>query len=945
MITKKALNKLTGHRTISIQEAAHEIAELELVLCSDVIKEVSLGKTLASLRSSKHLSDKYNANDLISSYRYRTEQYKHLSMEQYFYQEFQSKDFYTDKDTKRKKYRVLLPKGLNCRPCYPANYDYARGMLLLHIPWHDKENLDALLSDKDATVVRFLQMIGDRKFPLYVLAAYNRAVKYSLQYQYERLQKEATNKSSDIDLSCMTEEEIEQWEHSRHLSTNMTTSNACGGMRADIGLDHDWSKSFYTGQRHPNTSNGELYTEYLRGYFYKSATHHQSKSSSNSATPNKTKTGDDAKADESEPTLKSIHIPLQKDGTTEYKLEDLNAEQQAVVICAMDTIIKFLNNDPDYKPFRATVVGSGGTGKSFIINTLISIIRKYTMCNDSVKVAAPSGGAAYNVQGCTMHRCLSIAVDKKKLCQPLSPERQNDLANQLIHMLMLIVDERSMLNSKILAAAERNIRHCVYGQQNQDEKWGGIPVVLVFGDDYQLFPVAENGAIEGYSKKTQNSSVMRSYKEGTEQLLESQGHDIFIDDLAENVFTLTENYRTINDPLFGQILERLRVGMSTEADAERLMCQFLPNQDDDKRDTIMNDNKTVYLFTQNKLKDHKNQVKLADLSQRTGKPIARLRCQWLCKSTQNNGIKSVKRNHFKDCKGIILHADFCVGAPVSIDGMNIVPEAGLYNGARGWLVDIVYDTVEGPNNRMGNHLPLYMVVDFPGLRLNGAEPWDANNPTVSVKIPRSINGSPLALSWILCLETKHVPIPMQEVTCKDNCCSATYCPLVLSWAMTVHKFQGFEAGFSDDDMVKYIIADMNDLLWEKNHAGTAYTVTSRAKTIGTVTEDNPHPMESNLFFDGQVGTKRFTRVRFKDNGEVCLTVMKRDAWAQYLQHRSDVTKSKYTESVLSSLSDSNVSELCNPMTSSMTELGSRIMNIISDPNPTWKEIRKQYIIE
>ena len=68
--------------------------------------------------------------------------------------------------------------------------------------------------------------------------------------------------------------------------------------------------------------------------------------------------------------------------------------------------------------------------------------------------------------------------------------------------------------------------------------------------------------------------------------------------------------------------------------------------------------------------------------------------------------------------------DFCVGAPVTIEDMNIVPEAGLYNGARGWLIDIVYDTVEGPSNRMGNDLSLYMVVDFPGLRLNGAEPWE-----------------------------------------------------------------------------------------------------------------------------------------------------------------------------------------------------------------------------
>ena len=685
MITKKSLNKLTGHRTISIQEAVHEIADLELVLCSDVIKEVPLGKSLAVLRKKRTDGVKYQKNDLIAAYRYRSDQYKHLSMEKYFYQVFQTNHFYTDKDTKRKKYRVLVPKGLNCRPCYPATYDYARGMLLLHIPWHDGENLDALLADKQGTVDRFLTMIGDRQFPLYVLAEYNRAVQHALHYRHESIQKEATNKSDDIDLSCLTEEEREQWEHSRHLSTNMTTSNTFGDNTADIGLDHDWSKSFFTGQRDPGTSNGELYTEYLRGYYYNTP-----ESSSNGSTHNTPRTDSDSNLDDAEPELQSLHIPLKKDGKSEYSLNDLNDEQKAVVICAMDTIIKFLNNDPDYKPFRATVVGSGGTGKSFIINTLISIVRKYTNCNGSVKVAAPSGGAAYNVQGCTMHRCFSLSVDKKKLREPLTVERQHDLATRLNHMLMLIVDERSMLNSNLLAATERNIRHCVYGQQNQNEKWGGIPVVIVFGDDYQLFPVIETGAIEGYNNRIHNSALRTTYKPGSEQLLHRQGDDLFIDDLTENVFTLTKNFRTQNDPVFGKILERLRVGKPTEADADRLMRQFLPYQDDDKRDAIMSDNKTVYLYTMNRQRKAKNQEKVADLSNRTGNPIARLRCHWRCKSNQRNGKATIILDHFKGLQEIQHKGDFCVGAPVSIEDMNIVPEAGLYNGARGWIIDIVY---------------------------------------------------------------------------------------------------------------------------------------------------------------------------------------------------------------------------------------------------------------
>ena len=245
---------------------------------------------------------------------------------------------------------------------------------------------------------------------------------------------------------------------------------------------------------------------------------------------------------------------------------------------------------------------------------------------------------------------------------------------------------------------------------------------------------------------------------------------------------------------------------------------------------------------------------------------------------------------------------------------------------------------------MGNDLPLYMVVDFPGLRLNGAKPWDANNPTVShihtIKLKLTTNSHTITLSY-----TKHVPIPMQELHCKNGCCTATFCPLVLSWGITVHKFQGFEAGFGIDDMVKYIIADMNALKWEQDHPGTAYTVTSRSKTIGIVTEDNPYPMESNIFFDGEIGINRFINVRLKQNGEDCLLIEKRDRWAEYLQQKTDATKTKYTDTVLSSLNNTNKSHLSNPVTTNESELRCRIMNIISDPNPTWKVLRKEYIVQ
>ena len=90
-------------------------------------------------------------------------------------------------------------------------------------------------------------------------------------------------------------------------------------------------------------------------------------------------------------------------------------------------MIKFLHNNKTYKPLQATITGYGGTRKSFIINTIISIIWKYTNKNDTVHVADPSGGAAYNVGGCTLHRCLNLQVDAKELSTPLKDEKQDKL--------------------------------------------------------------------------------------------------------------------------------------------------------------------------------------------------------------------------------------------------------------------------------------------------------------------------------------------------------------------------------------------------------------------------------------------------------------------------------------------------------------------------------------
>ena len=105
---------------------------------------------------------------------------------------------------------------------------------------------------------------------------------------------------------------------------------------------------------------------------------------------------------------------------------------------------------------------------------------------------------------------------------------------------------------------------------------------------------------------------------------------------------------------------------------------------------------------------------------------------------------------------------------------------------------------------------------------------------------------------------------MFKMNCQNNPknprYSVEYCPLVSAWATTVHRFQGHEAGFDRKYQINRIVADIGPPDWEKTNPGTAYVVTSRARTIGNPTVDNPYPIDSALYFDCPIGTQRFENV-------------------------------------------------------------------------------------
>ena len=250
-----------------------------------------------------------------------------------------------------------------------------------------------------------------------------------------------------------------------------------------------------------------------------------------------------------------------------------------------------------------------------------------TRRNTTVLVGAPSGAAAYNVQGSTLHHllCIGIARPEDNIIQKV----KDKLLDQLKHLLCLFIDERSMLSSKVLGAAERNIRQTVYNGQNSQEIWGGVPAVILFGDDYQLWPVIEEGAIQGYFKSTSTTLINPTNKQSATQLLCQWGTYLFTHVMTDSVFFLNKNY-TVKSKHFRHLLARLHTGVSTPDDAREITNLHLAYYEHDTAfmTNLKQDPKTMWLYAKNADKDKTNMDMLIHTSKNKNVPVARLDCHF-----------------------------------------------------------------------------------------------------------------------------------------------------------------------------------------------------------------------------------------------------------------------------------------------------------------------------
>lgn len=117
----------------------------------------------------------------------------------------------------------------------------------------------------------------------------------------------------------------------------------------------------------------------------------------------------------------------------------LDADQQAAIDAASNGESFFLT-------------GSAGTGKSFVLKRIISLLRNMGL---SVVVTASTGCAAVAIQGCTIHSASGIGLGMESLQNLKQIARYKKLVrDKLLKPDVLIIDEVSMLDSVLFEKIE-----------------------------------------------------------------------------------------------------------------------------------------------------------------------------------------------------------------------------------------------------------------------------------------------------------------------------------------------------------------------------------------------------------------------------------------------------------------------------------------------------------
>eukprot|EP01126_Amoeba_proteus_P058727 TRINITY_DN7617_c0_g2_i11.p1 TRINITY_DN7617_c0_g2~~TRINITY_DN7617_c0_g2_i11.p1 ORF type:complete len:352 (-),score=56.81 TRINITY_DN7617_c0_g2_i11:837-1892(-) len=241
--------------------------------------------------------------------------------------------------------------------------------------------------------------------------------------------------------------------------------------------------------------------------------------------------------------------------------------------------------------------GSAGTGKSFLLHTLVSELRK---SGNKVAVTASTGIAAEQIGGTTLHSMLGIGSPVLK--SDFEKMRTEKISQRWCELDVLIIDEISMVSAEFFDLLEEQVA-CIRYQRNDYRyiPFGGIQLV-VCGDFFQIPPVV--------AQENPRTARRLAHIKHDGEVFKNEGycfeartwHLIFS---PESHFELTEVFRQ-RESSFVTILNQARLGLLTPNAIDTLrQCRASLSTTDGIQPT--------QLYSRNKGVRHVNETQLSDL--------------------------------------------------------------------------------------------------------------------------------------------------------------------------------------------------------------------------------------------------------------------------------------------------------------------------------------------
>ncbi|XP_056001840.1 uncharacterized protein LOC130048804 [Ostrea edulis] len=331
-------------------------------------------------------------------------------------------------------------------------------------------------------------------------------------------------------------------------------------------------------------------------------------------------------------------------------LRDLNHQQREFFY----HILHWLKTKKE--PLYAFLSGGAGVGKSVLTRALYQAWLKYyshqvheNPDNLHVLLCAPTGKAAHNINGSTIHAAFCIPVGRGFAYKPLDMQQLNTLRTRYMSLKVIFIDEISMVGYgmfNFMNLRLQEIKGCTM-------PFGGVNIVAV-GDLFQLKPV-----MDGWIFSLPNTDYG--------PLAANLWRDNF------KLFELTIIMRQRDDRTFAELLNRLREGNQTEQDIS-LLCQCVKEETPEITSI-------PHLFTTRKeVQSYNNKIyEMADESQK----VSINALDWVI-GTPDDAVKlKVLTRVPDDCAktmGLSSMLFLVIGVPAEITN-NVNVQDGITNGA------------------------------------------------------------------------------------------------------------------------------------------------------------------------------------------------------------------------------------------------------------------------